>query len=143
MSKNAAYTHLPMTLTSLMHQMVYSQDAGYPLYEELIKHGVPSALVNAIMPALDTARIKMRHSGIPVYSRASGEEGFVIGLADRPFKAPHQCFQHDAQYATVEDPENPGTMIDVACCRFCGTKMPLLAESDSLVSAKENSTKNT
>lgn len=136
MSKNAAYTHIPASFTSLMHQMVYSQDAGYPLYEELIKGGLPSALVNALMPALDTARLKMRHAGIPVYSRASGEEGFVLGLKERPFKAPHQCFQHDAQYATVEDPNNPGQTIDVACCRFCGTKMPFKTEENP---AKESS----
>lgn len=128
MSKNAAYTHLPQTLISLMHQMVYSQDAGYPLNEELEKANIPSMLRNSLMAALDETRLKMRHAGIPVYARAGSDEALIIGLADRPFKAPHQCFQHDAQYGEIQDPNDPTKTIDVAACRFCGVPMELKPE---------------
>lgn len=134
MSKNAAYAHLPQSLTSLMHQMVYSQDAGYPLNEALEKASIPSMLRNSLMVALDEMRVKMRHAGIPVYARAGSDDALVIGLKDRPFKAPHQCFQHDAQYGEIEDPEDPTKMVDVASCRFCGVKMELQPESESLAS---------
>jgi len=131
MSKNAAYTHLPQSLISLMHQMVYSQDAGYPLNEALEKGGLPSMLRGALMVALNETRVKMRHAGIPVYARAGSDDPLVIGLKDRPFKAPHQCFQHEAQYGEVPDPDKPGEMKDVAGCRFCGTPMELKPEGTS------------
>ncbi len=134
MSKNAAYTHLPQSFTSLMHQMVYAQDAGFPLNEELEKAKIPSMLRGSLMVALDETRVKMRHAGIPVYARAGSDDPLVIGLSDRPFKAPHQCFQHDAQYGTVKDPNDPTKTIDVAACRFCGVKMSLQPEVESLAS---------
>jgi len=134
MSKNAAYTHLPQSLISLMHQMVYSQDAGYPLNEELEKAKLPSMLRGALMVALDETRVKMRHAGIPVYARAGSDDPLVIGLSERPFKAPHQCFQHDAQFGEIDDPNDPTKKIDVASCRFCGIKMELLPEPESLAS---------
>lgn len=126
-AKTAAYAHIPGMLRSLLHQMVYAQDAGYPLAEELTKERFGSSMIDALATACDNERLRMRNQGIPVYARV-GNEGLVLGLKDRPFKQPHQCFQHDAQYGTIDDPANPGQKIDVAACRFCGVPMELQAE---------------
>lgn len=118
------YVFIPGALTALLRQMVYSQDAGYPLFEALQTARFPSQLVDAITKAVDIERLRMRNEGLPVYVRADNTP-LVIGLDDKPFKAPHQCFQHEAQYGEIESPNIPGLMVQIAACRFCGTSMPL------------------
>ena len=118
--KNAAYAHIPGSLRALIHQMVYAQDSGYPLADELTKAG-----------------LKMRNSGIPVYVRTDAEKVFILGLEEKPFKQPHQCIQHSAAYTTITDGET-GAVRDAAYCRYCGVEMELMPEP-SLPSKEESS----
>ena len=136
--KNAAYAHLPGALRALLHQMVFAQDAGYPLAEELTKERFELSLIDRLAVQCDTERLRMRHAGIPVYIRV-GNEPLILGLNEKPFKQPHQCIQHDAKYetTTIPDPAGPEgkTMsVDICYCRFCGTVMPMKPEEDSLAS---------
>lgn len=128
--KNAAYAHIPGSLRALLHQMVYSQDAGFPLVEELLKQKFDSSFIDRLMVACDNERLTMRHGGIPVYARASNRP-LILGLEERPFKQPHQCIQHDPTYSVAKDPET-GESRDVCYCRFCGTELDMNpSEEDS------------
>lgn len=133
--KNAAYAHIPGSLRALIHQMVYAQDSGYPLADELIKAGFELSFIDRIAVACDNERLKMRNSGIPVYVRTDAEKAFILGLEEKPFKQPHQCIQHSAAYTTITEGET-GAVRDAAYCRFCGVEMELMPEP-SLASLEE------
>lgn len=138
--KNAAYAHIPGSLRALIHQMVYAQDSGFPLVEELTKAGFELSFIDRIAVACDNERLKMRDSGIPVYIRSDAEKAFILGLEEKPFKQPHQCIQHNAAYTTVTDGQT-GSVRDAAYCRFCGVEMELMPEPSlaSIKNAEESS----
>lgn len=78
---------IPGRLTHLLRDMVWAQDRGYALGEELekLRFGVSSIAQIGVM--VDIERRRMLHEGIDVYAPPeSPDQNFMIGLEPYPYK---------------------------------------------------------